>query len=213
MKEPARTLAEAVLLGAATLGAGLVVNALHPDGLSLTRDHFRTATDAPPAAAPPDAPPAPPGPSEAAGVAPVAAATGAVASEVADRLRARGLQVVSLAEARAIFEDPACAAGAYLFIDARGDAEYRAGHVPGAYQFDRYHPERHIEALLPACHAALKLVVYCLGGECEDSELATLDLQGMGVDPQRLQVYVGGLAEWTAAGLPVETGARGGGDD
>ena len=198
MKEPARTLAEAALVGLATLAAGLAANALHPDGLSLSRDHFRTVEAEIPAAGP--APPAP------------AAASAPAEAEVVARLRARGLQVLSLAEARAAFEDPACAAGAWVFVDARGDDDYRAGHVPGAFQYDRFHPERHIDALLPACHAALKVVIYCLGGECEDSEFAALDLQGMGVDPQRLQVFAGGWAAWAAAGLAVETGARGGAD-
>ncbi|MBM3985771.1 MAG: rhodanese-like domain-containing protein, partial [Planctomycetes bacterium] len=141
-----------------------------------------------------------------------AAAPSAAGSAVLQRLHARGLAVLDLDATRAVFEDPACAAGAYVFVDARGDDDYRAGHVPGAFQYDRFHPERHIDALLPACHAALKVVVYCLGGECEDSEFAALDLQNMGIDPQRIAVFAGGWAEWSAAGLPAETGARGGGD-
>ncbi len=217
MKEPARTLLEAALVAAVALGGGLCANAVHPDGLSLGRDYFRTATPEAPApaveASPAVAPAVESGFTEP--VLPAAApapAPGAAASAVLQRLHARGLRVLDLAEARATFEDPAYAAGAYVFVDARGDDDYRAGHVPGAFQYDRFHPERHIDALLPACHAALQVVVYCLGGECEDSEFAALDLQGMGIDPQRIAVFAGGWAEWSAAGLPVETGARGGGD-
>jgi rhodanese-related sulfurtransferase len=226
MPEPARTLLEAALVAAVALGVGLCVNAVHPEGLSLTRDHFPAAApqasmpanDEAPAADParaagrtapvPDAVQAEPAVPEAE----PAPAPGPAESAVLQRLHARGLRVLDLAEARAVFEDPAYAAGAYVFVDARGDDDYRAGHVPGAFQYDRFHPERHIDALLPACRAALQVVVYCLGGECEDSEFAALDLQHMGVDPQRIAVFAGGWTEWSAAGLPAETGARGGGD-
>jgi rhodanese-related sulfurtransferase len=219
MKEPARTLLEAALVAAVALGGGLCANAVHPDGLSLGRDYFRTAAPEAPAPAPAvEASPVPAPLIDSAHAEPVvpdvapATGPGAPESAVLQRLHARGLQVLSLAEARATFEDPAYAAGAYVFVDARGDDDYRAGHVPGAFQYDRFHPERHINELLPACHAALQVVVYCLGGECEDSEFAALDLQGMGIDSQRIAVFAGGWAEWSAAGLPAETGARGGGD-
>jgi len=243
MKEPARTFIEALVVGAVALGAGLVANTLNPDGLSLTRDHFRTASPAlvaPPAPpgmaavvprAAPDTPSADPeaatapatsGASGATGASgssrargPAGAADGAQAAAdaaVSERLRQRGLQVVTHDEARALFEDPAYAAGAYVFVDARGDDAYRAGHVPGAVQFDRYHLDRHIESVQAACAGALKVIVYCIGVNCEDSEMAAQDLPAFGIDPRAVYVYVGGWTAWSAAGLPVETGARGGGD-
>jgi rhodanese-related sulfurtransferase len=242
MNEATRTLLEALLVGAVALGAGLAGNALNPDGLSLTRDHFRTAApvtppapDGGPAPATPGAPPdagtqvgvgaAAPGAKQrtavgtetgaetAPGVATEAAgaATDAATEAVAERLRQHGLQVLTHAEVRALFEDPAYAAGAYVFVDARSDDAYRAGHVPGAVQFDRYHPERHIAAVQAACAGALKVIVYCIGVDCEDSELAAQDLPVLGIDPRLIHVYVGGWTAWSAAGLPVETGARGGG--
>ncbi|MBM3984395.1 MAG: hypothetical protein FJ296_01690, partial [Planctomycetes bacterium] len=64
MKEPARTLLEAALVAAVALGGGLIVNAVHPDGLSLRRDYFRTAepqAPAPAVEAGPAAPVAPDG--------------------------------------------------------------------------------------------------------------------------------------------------------
>lgn len=222
MKEPARTLVEAVFVAAATLGAGLLANAASPDGLALTRDYFRTAAPTAPlsqpvAAAPvPAAPPqAPAAPDEAHGAPVVAEPTSAedpATAAVIERLRARGLQPLTHAEALAVFEDPAREAGLYVFVDARGDDDFRAGHIPGALQFDRYHPERHLDAVLAACAGALKVVVYCIGKDCEDSELAALDLAGFGIPPHVLHVYAGGWSEWTAAGLPAETGATGGGD-
>ncbi len=222
MKEPARTCLEALVVGAVALGAGLVANELNRDGLSLTRDHFRTSTPARPDL-PGPAPTATPGHEAAAGheAAPgststesgesVAAVAGADAA-VAERLRERGLKVVTHEEARELFEDPAFAAGAYVFVDARGDDAYRAGHVPGAVQFDRYHLDRHVEAVQAACAGALKVIVYCIGVNCEDSEMAAQDLPAFGIDPNAVYVYVGGWTAWSAAGLPVEKGARGGGD-
>ena len=96
----------------------------------------------------------------------------------------------------------------FVFIDARDDRHYEEGHVPGAYQFDRYYPEKHLPAVLPACLTAMKVVVYCTGGSCEDSEFAALALKEAGVPQDRLLVYAGGMTEWGANGWPVEAGER-----
>jgi rhodanese-related sulfurtransferase len=58
------------------------------------------------------------------------------------------------------------------------------------------------------CLAAEKIVVYCAGGDCEDSRFAAILLRDAGVAPEKLFVYSGGLHAWTAAGLPVESGER-----
>jgi rhodanese-related sulfurtransferase len=212
MHEPARTLAEALLVAAAALGAGLLANALGDDGLSLTRDYFLTA--APPPVVASTAPAAKR--EESAAFEPAPPAVGTAADDgtaaVFARLQARGLQTLTHAEALAIHADPAREAGLYVFVDARSEGDYRAGHIPGAVPFDRYHPEQHLDGVLAACTGAAKIVVYCIGQDCEDSELAALDLAGFGLPAAAIHVYVGGYTEWTAAGLPVETGAPGGGD-
>ena len=46
------------------------------------------------------------------------------------------------------------------------------------------------------------------GGECEDSHFAAQMLQEAGVPADRLAVYTGGISEWEAKRLPIETGAR-----
>ena len=51
-------------------------------------------------------------------------------------------------------------------------------------------------------------MVYCTGGNCEDSEFATLTLKEAGVPQERLSIYVGGMTEWVAEGSPVEVGER-----
>jgi len=55
-------------------------------------------------------------------------------------------------------------------------------------------------------------VVYCTGGECEDSEFAALALIGVGIPKERFFVYVGGMSEWAAHGLPFEVGERNSGN-
>jgi rhodanese-related sulfurtransferase len=62
--------------------------------------------------------------------------------------------------------------------------------------------------VLPACLAAQKIVVYCTGGKCEDSEFAAGTLLEAGIPAAKISVYIGGITEWTAAKLPLETGTR-----
>lgn len=212
MTTPARTLVEALLIGASGFGLGLLGNALSPAGLRIDRDYFPA-----PAAKPPAAPPAPsPAPTPASqDPAPSAAGAAAPASEVEtrarERLAAQGLAAIGFEEARALYQDPMYAVGGLLFVDARNDEEYQEGHVPLALQFDHYHAERYLDAVLQAAPGTSRIVVYCNGGNCEDSEFAAATLKDFLAQPETLCVYVGGIEEWRARGMPVETGARGSG--
>jgi rhodanese-related sulfurtransferase len=102
--------------------------------------------------------------------------------------------------------------GAIVFIDARDEEHYLGGHVPGAYEFDPYYPEKYFPAVLPVCQAAEQIVVYCNGGDCDDSKTAALLLRDMGMINQNIFVYGGGITEWTNNHQPVETGARNSGN-
>ena len=55
-------------------------------------------------------------------------------------------------------------------------------------------------------------MVYCNGGDCDDSESAAILLRNVGIPNLKLFVYVGGIKQWMANGLPVETGARNSGN-
>lgn len=188
-----------LLVGVLGLAAGLVANAVSPRGLSLTRDYFPAA---PPAVAP-ERPPA------------AAAPTAPTASPALDSARPartkRGLPRLSHDQVVALFHDPRYASGLVVFVDARDAAHYAAGHIPGAYLFDHYHPERYVATVLGATSIAERVVVYCNGGDCEDSELAALDLQSLGVAPEKIAIYGGGITAWQQRHLPMEAGARGGG--
>ena len=93
-----------------------------------------------------------------------------------------------------------------MFVDARDAVHYDHGHVPGAWLFDPYRPEKYYGSVLPACGTADEVVVYCNGGACEDSRYAAALLRDAGVPVRKLRVYSGGIAEWSAQGLPVEHG-------
>ncbi|MBN2505898.1 MAG: rhodanese-like domain-containing protein [Verrucomicrobia bacterium] len=201
---PARRAARTVLcesVAVALLGGflALAANQVSPRGLELTHNYFPGAIR-------------PLGHAGGgAGNAVTPGATQAVAaagSAMGERIRAHGMRVVSSNEVRQCFDGPRYALGHVVFIDARDTREYEAGHIPGAYQLDHYRAHEYLPHVLPPCLAARHVVVYCVGGDCEDSEFAALLLRDAGVPPERILVYSGGFSEWEAAGWPVETGAR-----
>ena len=201
---------EACALGAAGVVFALAANQISPRGLSLARDYFPPAPPAPPASA---APAAAPLPASAAPVLAAAPGTNAPAlhtngASLAARLAGRGLGMVESNAVYELFMDPRRQAEGVVFVDARSEADYQAGHIPGARVFDHYYPQNTLAGVLAACQAAEAVVVYCAGGNCEDSEFAAVMLQEAGVAGARLLVYGGGFGEWSAQGRPVETGAR-----
>jgi rhodanese-related sulfurtransferase len=167
-----------------------VANGVSPRGLSLTRDYFHATTSS-------NAPH------------PVTTETNGFEG-VASRLREEGLKVADIRVTKQFFEDPRYKQGFILFIDARDEDKYRAGHIPGAWQFDYYHPERQLATVFPLVQLAHEVLIYCQGGECEDSRLVALFFRENGVPADKLHVYAGGFKEWSGNALPVETGERAG---
>ena len=196
-----RVLLEAVLVAAIGTAVALVANALSPRGLKLTRDYFPGSNRSGASALPTT--------NSVKGAVGGNQSQASMAELALARLREKGLQVVDCKQAQELFHDPRYGQGAIVFIDARNDEHYQKGHIPGAWQFDRYHPENYLAAVLPVCQAAQQVVVYSAGGECEDSEFAALFLRDSAQVPgEKLLVFTGGWTEWTERGLPVETGSR-----
>lgn len=191
-------LLEAAVVLAGGLIVGLLANFISPNGLKLGRDYFPKTTV--PAVAPVTQP--------VASVPAVPTTTPAETNAVLARLRERGLQPLDRAAVLALFQDPKRTQELIVFVDVRNDALYQAGHVPGAYQLDYYRPESYLPTVLSACSTAEKVIVYCTGGDCEDSELAAVMLGQAGVPRDRIFIFPGGYAEWSAQRLPLETGAR-----
>ena len=127
-------------------------------------------------------------------------------------MKQKGLQLIDGHRAVQLFHDSHLKPGVIAFIDARDEEHYQAGHIPGAYEFDPYHPEKYFPAVLPVCQAAEQIVVYCNGGDCDDSKTAALLLRDVGIANQKLFIYGGGITEWTNNHQPVETGARNSGN-
>lgn len=175
----------ALVLGAGFIFA-LAANALSPRGLTLTRDYF---------------------PSPTLPVAEVAASAAPAHSSLA-RLKKKRLQAVTHDEVVHWYRDRRYAEGSFVFVDARNEQRYGSGHIPGAHLFNHYRADEHLAALLPVCLIAEKVVVYCAGGDCEDSESAAGLLLNAGVSPEKVFVYPGGVTGWMAAGLPLETGEQ-----
>ncbi len=187
----------------ALIGAVLAfaLNAASPRGLTLTRDYFPGAVR-----------PSLPGLTNTNNLLAAATTNAEVAAQlVAARLRAKRLQLVNREQTQLLFQDPRYEHGAIAFVDARDDQHYQAGHIPGAYQFDHYRAPDYLAAILPVCTAAEQIVVYCNGGDCEDSEFAAVTLRELGVPNEKLVIYGGGFTDWSTNGLPVELGARGSG--
>jgi 3-mercaptopyruvate sulfurtransferase SseA len=78
--------------------------------------------------------------------------------------------------------------------------------------FDHDHLERYLADVMALAPGAMRMVVYCSGGDCEDSEFAAATLAGLLPDPSILRVYVGGLTEWEQHRMPIETGRSGSGE-
>ncbi|MBL9127037.1 MAG: rhodanese-like domain-containing protein, partial [Verrucomicrobiales bacterium] len=182
----------------------LAANRFSPRGLSLSRDYF---------------PATKPAPSEAHRTSASATATAAAtvgvgapeAESAVDRLRRHGLKSHDDADAKGLFDDPRYGQELIVFVDARDEKAYHAGHVPGAYAFDRYRPEARLPEVVRACQSAEVVVVYCNGGDCEDSEYAAIALRDAGVPGERIGVFLGGIVAWKAKGWPIEVGDRGSG--
>jgi rhodanese-related sulfurtransferase len=183
----------------AVIGATLafVANGLSPHRLELTRDNFPYKLTTPP-----------PGAStNLTGTA--TATTNSPLELLAASLRANGLQLADSNQVMQLFRDPRRERDEVIFIDARADEPYQAGHIPGAYHFYRFPPEKYLTNVLQVCLTAQQIVFYCNGGDCDESEHTAIFLRdSIPIPKEKVFVYGGGLNEWTTNGLPIEVGAR-----
>ncbi len=197
-----RILREAVIVGALGLGFAFLANQFSPRGLNPARNYFPGGAKASAVARPAIVPSGASGPTNASSPAALLAA----------RLKENGLHLLERAGVEKLFHDPRRQQDAIMFIDARDEDEYQAGHIPGAFEFYHYHPDKYLADVLTPCQLAEQIIVYCNGGDCEDSESAALFLRDRGVPAGKLFIYGGGMTEWEAARLPVESGPRNSGN-
>lgn len=95
-------------------------------------------------------------------------------------------------------------AGSHLVLDARPEADYAAGHVPGAISM----PYDAVDARMVEIQALLTpgrpMLTYCSGAHCDESFLLTLYLRRQGFT--NVVLFAAGFDEWKAAGHPLEGG-------
>jgi len=192
-------LLEAFLVGVAGAVFAYTTNALSPQGLRLTRDYFQGATRAHTSISTT---------TNSNGTNCVTTSAPSEAAQLSARLEAKGIHLLDKNQVGALLHDPRREQDLLIFIDARDDKDYEAGHIPGAYQLDYYHPDKYMPQVMPLCLKAGQIIVYCHGGDCVDSELTATLLKDTGIPAEKLFVYGGGSEEWEKSGLPMETGAR-----
>ena len=185
---------------AASVIVGLGVNAARWDhqALALERNYFARAeivrTD-PPAATRVEASP---GGGQASSESAADGADGFAGSYL-------GVHGATFDEVQEWFQDPRLAQGLFVFVDARDQGLFDAGRIPGALLVDHYRSDQYLPDALDFILPAEKVIVYCHGGDCEDSIFLAQTLIENGIEPDRIHVYEGGFEEWEAAGMPVQT--------
>jgi rhodanese-related sulfurtransferase len=112
----------------------------------------------------------------------------------------------SFDEVVSIYNDPNTERCLNVFIDARSNSVYQQGHIPGAIQADHYRLDECLDLVLAYVQGAEKVIVYCNGGDCEDSLFLCSDLSELDVPNGKLYLYRGGWAEWKSKGMPVAKG-------
>lgn len=116
-------------------------------------------------------------------------------------------QSLTFGQVAEIFGDPETGEGLNVFVDARRDELFNAGHIPNAVQCDPYNIDNYIETVLERASGAAKIIVYCGGGDCVDSILLSKELvMNYDVPIEKIFVYEGGWTEWTTNGMSAETG-------
>lgn len=115
-------------------------------------------------------------------------------------------QKISLGEVTQVFDDPQTKQGLNIFVDARDEEHFAEGHIPGALQCFHYEAKRCLDRVKNAANGAEKVIVYCGGGDCEDSIFMSQDLIEAGVPSEAIFLFEGGWKEWVTNGMPVEGG-------
>jgi len=115
-------------------------------------------------------------------------------------------QTISVEAVEKVLNDPQTAGGLNIFVDARDEEHFAEGHIPGALQCFPYEVQRCLDKVTAAAQGAENVIVYCGGGDCEDSIFMCRELVEAGVPHEAVFLFEGGWKEWSARGLHTETG-------
>jgi len=197
-----RTILQIVLLGAVALALGVVANTVRGSGsLKWTKNYFdrgEAIVAAEQAALPPT-------PAQQQGEDAQQEGDAAETSPPST-LPSHNFNTVSLEDVIQIFQSPDTANGLNVFVDARTEDAFAEGHIPGAIQCFPFEIEKCIDEVLQYTSAAFKVVVYCTGGDCEDSIFMCRELVEAGLAYDNIYLFEGGWHEWSESGQPIQTG-------
>lgn len=99
-----------------------------------------------------------------------------------------------------------------LFLDARRTSAYTDGHIPGARSFPVWESDiaDRVKAFFEEGGGDrdqnAPIVIYCSGGDCEDSHMLAEKLYMVGFN--NLLVYKDGFPAWQKRGLPAVKGPK-----
>jgi rhodanese-related sulfurtransferase len=96
-----------------------------------------------------------------------------------------------------------------LFLDARRTSVYTDGHIPGARSFPVWESDiaDRVKAFFEeGLDQNAPIVIYCSGGDCEDSHMLAEKLYMVGFN--NLLVYKDGFPGWQKRGLPAVKGPK-----
>lgn len=128
-------------------------------------------------------------------------------SEPSEEPPAHGLQVMTVDDVE-VFVELAPDDDTVLILDARNIDNYEEGRMPHAVHLDHFRSDQMIEGLRDRLDAAQTIIVYCGGGDCEDSiNLASTLITDFGYDYNLIYVYEGGIEEWEKTGHTVVKGS------
>lgn len=220
----------AICVAAVVLGA--VANALNADGIVLGRNYFRVGVDNPPQVVGPgphrgavqpgrdtaSGNKAPASPAHEEGGIRETNRNGEVCEqddpvrELPDgcvRMDDTGLQMACFdfvfQQHAAMPDNP----GFIVFVDARDEGAFNEEHIPGALLVDYWKLGRYLPEVLPQLGSAGVIIIYCSGGDCEDSRLlATSLIIDQDLSADSIYVYEGGIESWIANGKRLTEGGK-----
>ena len=191
---------------------GLAANAINPDGIALAKDYFKLGAGNGQKPLAPEVPPRVEVPADENGEAsPAEERHGQVCERPPEkdciRVDENGLNLACFDLVYSSWVAMEQGDTSIVFLDARDEDGYADDHVPGAVLVDHYRQDKYLPAVMPRLMSAQSIIVYCSGGDCEDSRfLASSLVYEDGLSSDIVFVYEGGIEDWIAKGKPVRKG-------
>lgn len=91
-----------------------------------------------------------------------------------------------------------------IFVDARKMELFEAAHIAGAFKIELHDFQQGDPQILMMIPRDSQVVIYCTGGNCDESEKVAQMMQGSGY--AKCFVLHDGLPGWQAMGWPTEQG-------